>query len=415
MSSVSKDYRTLGKFNRQVENAQLTSSQISTKFEIESFKNENGFSEIFTRAKFEELNAFQKVVRHIQRPFLPLFPMFTPNSARHPGGTFSNIPRDISAKPLSAADAGPNGLHHIRQSLEVNQPLDFWCELHHRPFPFGQVQKGLDLQFLDSASPNGSLVRQTLQTTGTLPLHVSSPPPFTPTPSLPAARVTSVLPPAPVPEATLPSHRKLSRRGPDFPVLTTGCHHPGTLFEDYETSSRSPRVNEESIVFENCAPSSRTSASPFVPVRLRSRSARAPTSPSPLNFSGERHYRPSPFGQVQKGLDLQFIHPASPNGSLAPTPTPSPHVAILKKDLPLNTRALRRLRTAREAARTSVEIDSLYEDSTPTPPSSLARFELCQDLFHSKLGPAEKGFRDSKTDRSTVNDIVIEVTHNGEE
>ncbi|KIO20533.1 hypothetical protein M407DRAFT_81481, partial [Tulasnella calospora MUT 4182] len=54
---VSKEYRTLGKLNRQVEKAKLTlSSQIFTKLEIESFEDSNDFSETFTRAKFEELN-----------------------------------------------------------------------------------------------------------------------------------------------------------------------------------------------------------------------------------------------------------------------------------------------------------------------------------------------------------------------
>ncbi|KIO20524.1 hypothetical protein M407DRAFT_29841 [Tulasnella calospora MUT 4182] len=45
---ASKDYRTLGKLNRQ----------ISPKLEIDSFDDGNDFSEIFTRAKFEELDTF---------------------------------------------------------------------------------------------------------------------------------------------------------------------------------------------------------------------------------------------------------------------------------------------------------------------------------------------------------------------
>ena len=48
---VSKDYRTLGKLNRQVEKAKLTlSSQISPKLKTESFEDGNDFFEILTRA-----------------------------------------------------------------------------------------------------------------------------------------------------------------------------------------------------------------------------------------------------------------------------------------------------------------------------------------------------------------------------
>ncbi|KAG8912751.1 ATPase with role in protein import into the ER [Tulasnella sp. 408] len=76
---VSKDYRTLGlgKLNRQVENAKLTYSQISTKFEIESFEDGNDF---FTRAKFEELNAFQKVVCYFKRLLVVALPGVHPQT-----------------------------------------------------------------------------------------------------------------------------------------------------------------------------------------------------------------------------------------------------------------------------------------------------------------------------------------------
>ncbi|KAG8955961.1 70-kilodalton heat shock protein [Tulasnella sp. 424] len=87
-----------------------------------------------------------------------------------------------------------------------------------------------------------------------------------------------------------------------------------------------------------------------------------------------------------------------------------------KKDLSPNARALRRLRTACErakrtlssAAQTSIEIDSLYEGIDFYTSITRARFEeLCQDLFRSTLDPVEKVLRDSKIDKSAVNDIVL--------
>ncbi|KAG8909681.1 70-kilodalton heat shock protein, partial [Tulasnella sp. 408] len=87
-----------------------------------------------------------------------------------------------------------------------------------------------------------------------------------------------------------------------------------------------------------------------------------------------------------------------------------------KKDLSSNARALRRLRTACErakrtlssAAQTSIEIDSLYEGIDFYTSITRARFEeLCQDLFRSTLDPVEKVLRDSKIDKSAVNDIVL--------
>ncbi|KAG8996956.1 70-kilodalton heat shock protein [Tulasnella sp. 427] len=87
-----------------------------------------------------------------------------------------------------------------------------------------------------------------------------------------------------------------------------------------------------------------------------------------------------------------------------------------KKDLSSNARALRRLRTACErakrtlssAAQTSIEIDSLFEGIDFYTSITRARFEeLCQDLFRSTLDPVEKVLRDSKIDKSAVNDIVL--------
>eukprot|EP01010_Urceolus_cornutus_P001005 NODE_151_length_2172_cov_227.210080_g124_i0.p1 GENE.NODE_151_length_2172_cov_227.210080_g124_i0~~NODE_151_length_2172_cov_227.210080_g124_i0.p1 ORF type:complete len:657 (+),score=169.63 NODE_151_length_2172_cov_227.210080_g124_i0:104-2074(+) len=87
-----------------------------------------------------------------------------------------------------------------------------------------------------------------------------------------------------------------------------------------------------------------------------------------------------------------------------------------KKDLTGNARALRRLRTACERAKrtlssatqTSVEIDSLFDGIDFYTSITRARFEeMCGDLFRSTLEPVEKVLRDSKMDKSSVNEIVL--------
>nr|P53623.2 RecName: Full=Heat shock protein 70 2 [Ogataea angusta]AAB63968.1 heat shock protein 70 homolog [Ogataea polymorpha] len=87
-----------------------------------------------------------------------------------------------------------------------------------------------------------------------------------------------------------------------------------------------------------------------------------------------------------------------------------------KKDICGNQRALRRLRTACErakttlssSAQTSLEIDSLYEGIDFYTSITRARFEeLCQDLFRSTLDPVEKVLKDAKLDKSQVNEIVL--------
>jgi len=87
-----------------------------------------------------------------------------------------------------------------------------------------------------------------------------------------------------------------------------------------------------------------------------------------------------------------------------------------KKDLSSSPRALRRLRTACErakrtlssSAQTSIEIDSLYEGIDFYTSITRARFEeLCQDLFRSTIEPVEKVLRDSKIDKSKVDEIVL--------
>merc|ERR1711988_450082 len=87
-----------------------------------------------------------------------------------------------------------------------------------------------------------------------------------------------------------------------------------------------------------------------------------------------------------------------------------------KKDLTKNKRALRRLRTACErakrtlsaSAQASVEIDSLFEGVDFYTSLTRARFEeLCADLFRGTLEPVEKGLRDAKMDKSSIDDIVL--------
>jgi heat shock protein 1/8 len=87
-----------------------------------------------------------------------------------------------------------------------------------------------------------------------------------------------------------------------------------------------------------------------------------------------------------------------------------------KKDLSVNARALRRLRTACErakrtlssSAQTSIEIDSLFEGIDFYTSITRARFEeLCQDLFRSTLQPVDRVLSDAKIDKSNVHDIVL--------
>ncbi|CAN3366796.1 heat shock protein Ssa2p [Diutina catenulata] len=87
-----------------------------------------------------------------------------------------------------------------------------------------------------------------------------------------------------------------------------------------------------------------------------------------------------------------------------------------KKDITGNQRALRRLRTACErakrtlssSAQTSIEIDSLYEGVDFYTSITRARFEeLCQDLFRATMEPVEKVLKDSKLDKSQVDEIVL--------
>nr|BDV50105.1 MAG: heat shock protein 70-like protein [Porcellio scaber clopovirus] len=86
------------------------------------------------------------------------------------------------------------------------------------------------------------------------------------------------------------------------------------------------------------------------------------------------------------------------------------------KDISGNQRSLRRLKTACERAKrtlsssvkANIEIDSLFEGIDFYTSITRARFEeLCSDLFLSTLEPVEKALRDSKLDKSSINDIVL--------
>ena len=87
-----------------------------------------------------------------------------------------------------------------------------------------------------------------------------------------------------------------------------------------------------------------------------------------------------------------------------------------KKDISGNKRALRRLRTACErakrtlssAAQANIEIDSFAEGIDFYTSITRARFEeLCSDLFKGTLEPVEKALRDSKLDKSSIDEMVL--------
>jgi heat shock protein 1/8 len=87
-----------------------------------------------------------------------------------------------------------------------------------------------------------------------------------------------------------------------------------------------------------------------------------------------------------------------------------------KKDLNVNSRGIRRLRTACERAKrtlsssteASIEIDSLHEGIDFYSKITRARFEeLCADLFRKTLEPVEKALRDAKFDKSKIHDVVL--------
>jgi heat shock 70kDa protein 1/2/6/8 len=89
---------------------------------------------------------------------------------------------------------------------------------------------------------------------------------------------------------------------------------------------------------------------------------------------------------------------------------------IYKKDITGNLRAMQRLRTACErakrnlsaAARTQIDIDSLFEGIDFFSKINRDRFEeLCADLFHGCLYPVEQVLHDAKMDKSQVHEVVL--------
>ncbi|XP_033110525.1 heat shock 70 kDa protein IV-like [Anneissia japonica] len=87
-----------------------------------------------------------------------------------------------------------------------------------------------------------------------------------------------------------------------------------------------------------------------------------------------------------------------------------------KKDMTVNPRAIRRLRTAAERAKrtlssstqASIEVDSLYEGTDFYTSVSRARFEeLCADLFRKCLEPVEKALNDAKLGKSEIHEVVL--------
>ena len=87
-----------------------------------------------------------------------------------------------------------------------------------------------------------------------------------------------------------------------------------------------------------------------------------------------------------------------------------------KKDLTVNDRSMRRLRTACErakrtlssSAKAAIEIDSLYDGVDFNTSITRARFEdLCGDLFRKSLEPVEKVLKDSGLSKGSINEIIL--------
>jgi L1 cell adhesion molecule like protein len=88
----------------------------------------------------------------------------------------------------------------------------------------------------------------------------------------------------------------------------------------------------------------------------------------------------------------------------------------LKKDISQNKKALRRLRTACERAKRSlsssssaqIELESLVDGDDYNITISRAKFEsLCSDLFRKTMEPVERVIRDSKMDKSKIDEVVL--------
>ena len=87
-----------------------------------------------------------------------------------------------------------------------------------------------------------------------------------------------------------------------------------------------------------------------------------------------------------------------------------------KKDLSTNTRSLKRLLNACEAAKrtlssstsANIEIDSLFDGDDFSIKISRAKFdELCRDIFQKTLEPVTKVLQDAKLSKSEVDEIIL--------
>ena len=87
-----------------------------------------------------------------------------------------------------------------------------------------------------------------------------------------------------------------------------------------------------------------------------------------------------------------------------------------KKDLSVNSRAVKRLKVACErlkrtlssSTQAQIELESLFEGIDFYSNMSRARFEeINSDLFRSTLKPVENVLRDSKKSKSEIDDIVL--------
>ncbi|CAF3223740.1 unnamed protein product [Rotaria sp. Silwood2] len=81
------------------------------------------------------------------------------------------------------------------------------------------------------------------------------------------------------------------------------------------------------------------------------------------------------------------------------------------KDISQNSRALRRLlqhRTLSTSAETTIEIDAFHKGIDFHTSTTRGRFEkLCVDLFRAKLEPVENSLRDTRMDKSKIDEIVL--------
>lgn len=87
-----------------------------------------------------------------------------------------------------------------------------------------------------------------------------------------------------------------------------------------------------------------------------------------------------------------------------------------KKNLRVNPKSLRRLRTACERAKrtlsssteASIEIDALFEGVDFYSKLSRARFEeLCSDLFRQTLAPVERALKDANLNTREIDDVIM--------